>query len=68
MSSPPMHAARRLVLPVVLAAPLLFVLRLHLLVRMDLALDGDEAVVGLMSLHFLEGKAIPPTCAPMHMT
>ncbi len=58
MPSPPTNAARRLALPVVLAAPLLFVLRLHLLVRMDLALDGDEAVVGLMSLHALQGKGL----------
>ncbi len=58
MSSPPTNAARRLGLPVVLAVPLLFVLRLHLLVRMDLALDGDEAVVGLMSLHALQGKGL----------
>ena len=58
MSSPPTNAARRLALPVVLAAPMLFVLRLHLLVRMDLALDGDESVVGLMSLHALQGKGL----------
>jgi len=58
MSSARTNAGRRLILPVVLAAPLLFVLRLHLLVRMDLALDGDEAVVGLMSLHALQGKGL----------
>lgn len=59
MSSSPADTKLRFALPVVLAAPLLFVLRLHLLVRMDLALDGDEAVVGLMSLHVLQGEGLP---------
>jgi len=57
--APAHHAARSLTWPVLLAAPLLFVSRLNLLVRMELALDGDEAVVGLMSLHFLQGKGLP---------
>ena len=50
---------RNSMLPVLLAGPLLFVLRLHLLVRTEMALDGDEAVVGLMSLHLVQGKGWP---------
>jgi hypothetical protein len=42
-----------------LSAPILFLTRLPLLLRMQLALDGDEAVLGLMSLHTLEGQGLP---------
>ncbi len=42
-----------------LAVALLFLSRLPFLLRMELALDGDESIVGLMALHLLQGRSLP---------
>ena len=43
----------------VVTAAILLASRLPLLLRIELALDGDESIVGLMALHLLEGKSLP---------